>query len=190
MPEILDEEGSMSIHDDTFQEASAMKAKALNVIDVHRWFAEYVEFGMSNWEAMQAACMRAPKEAESFAFGDLRNPDAATIGRMERTAYALLMTDEIREYRVWLRDYMKANPLFQPPKFEWSFEQSEHRLRFLLGIQMTSISRSNAPNSQMISTSVAVIKELNALYRLTGTNAIAKEEQAAVLFTGENRILP
>ena len=180
----------MSAHDDTFQVASELKAKSLRVMDVHKWLAEYVAFGMSNWEAMQAACLRGGKEAESFAFGDVRNPDAATIGRMERTAYTLLMTPELREYSLWIRDYLEANPMFQPPKYEWSFEQAEHKLKFLLGVQMTTISRSNVPNSQMISTSVAVIKELNALYRLTGPNAVAKEEQAAVLFTGENRILP
>ena len=171
-----------------FEEACTAKIKELEIRTYEALLVRYIHCGMPSWKAMETIVEQYPEALRdikrSVDVGSVQGIDA-----LNTWSRRYLSHPKVNAYRMWFEAYVAENEDIVLDNYHWTFRSSEEDLRFLIDASKATITKGGIANPQTSGAMLNAIKELNAMYRFTGTKATDTVTYKVVVFAGEGELL-
>lgn len=171
--------------EESFDDLLRKQLKEMRILPWQGMLLVYIEAGMPKWQAMERILREYP-ESKVVAQG-INAEELSSIEHLKGVANRLLYSETGKALTSWLRVQRELGNHIEDD-YHWKFESSERALVQIVDTGLRSLAKGNVMNSQAAAATLNAIKELNALYRLTGAKAEDRTPVAAVVFVGESEL--
>ncbi len=138
---------------------------------------------MPSWVGMQ-------KLLKEGAFGkriEVENLPPEDVHYLRKLGEQILSSPECGKLKRWMKERSKELFVLDLQEYDWQFADSVLELRFLIDWANQELQKHPKVSWPLVNTILSSVRELNQLYKLTGTSFDISKTRA-VIFVGENQL--
>lgn len=160
---------------ETFMQEADKVAESLGVSQEEATLAIYNTCGMTPWECALYVWKKKGTTID----------EKTGVSGLRSLAESVLQQENVVKFKDWVRKRALELNTLNLQEYDWNKKTSATELQFLIATAKENLRKKNGELNTVISNTIlGAVKELNALYRLTGANFTA-DDIKAVIFLGE-----